>query len=269
MDTRGLGAFLRAQRARLQPSDVGLPAGDGRRRTPGLRREEVAELSGVSSTWYTWLEQGRPIVASGQVIDALARALQLDPDRHRHLRALAGLAPPRTYTSGREATPRLQHLVDNAAPNPAVVYDRYFDYVVWNDVYARVRHDPATQPPNRRNAVWMMFTDPANRARQQCWAPAARALLSRFRTSAGQRPEDPRFAELVDALLEASPEFREWWPDYLVRDFRPTVLELDHPDAGRLVLDLYQLRPVEFPDLLLIVQIPATSDDRQRIERLL
>ncbi|WP_073260634.1 helix-turn-helix transcriptional regulator [Cryptosporangium aurantiacum] len=269
MDRSELGAFLRAQRARLQPSDVGLLPAGGRRRTPGLRREEVAELSGVSSTWYTWLEQGRPIVASVQVIDALARALRLDPDRHRHLRTLAGLPVPQVETAAADVAPRLQRLVDNASPSPAAVYDRHFDFVVWNKPYVRVRHDPATLPDDRRNLMWTMFTDAEYRARMVRWTSAAQAVLGQFRTSVGQRPDDPRFTELVAALIDASPEFRTWWPNYLVRDVNPEAVEVDHPAAGRLSLELYQLRPVEFPDLLLVLQAPATPDDRRRVQGLL
>ncbi|NUP29941.1 MAG: helix-turn-helix domain-containing protein, partial [Nocardia sp.] len=129
-----LAAFLRAQRARLQPEDAGLvPDLDpARRRTPGLRREEVAELAGLSSTWYTWLEQGRKITASPQVIDALARALRLDADGHRHLRHLAALPEPSRPESGSYAPQRWQRLVDSMMPDPASIYDSRFDYVVWN-----------------------------------------------------------------------------------------------------------------------------------------
>src|ERR671932_813213 len=125
-----LAAFLRERRARLRPSDFGLPDGTTPRRTPGLRREEVADLAGVSHTWYTWLEQGRPIATSTQVVDALARALRLTPDEHRHLRALAGHPAPSTAAGA--DTSRLRRLVDAASPNLAVVYDDHFDYVVWN-----------------------------------------------------------------------------------------------------------------------------------------
>src|SRR6266496_4849710 len=176
MDRSELAAFLRERRARLRPGDVGLPDGTTRRRTPGLRREEVAELAGVSHTWYTWLEQGRPITTSAQVVDALARALRLTEDEHRHLRTLAGLTTP-IQTSAAD-TARLRRLVDAAMPNLAVVYDRCFDYVVWNLAYAVVRHDPATLPADRRNMVWMMFTQPSRLTR---WEPAARAVLSQFR----------------------------------------------------------------------------------------
>jgi transcriptional regulator with XRE-family HTH domain len=268
MDRTELAAFLRAQRARLRPADLGLHDDGKRRRTPGLRREEVAELAGVSDTWYTWLEQGRSIVASEQVIDALARALRLDADQHRHMRTLAGLTAPRPDTATDSPDPRLRRLVDAATPNLAVVYDRHLDFLAWNTAYAQVRHDPGTMPPDRRNLVWMMFTDTANRDRMVRWEPAARAVLSQFRAAVGKRPKDPRFTELVSALDAASPEFRAWWPEYPVRDFKPVTIAIDHPYAGRISLDMYQLRPVEHPDLLFVLQIPATDDDLARVQRL-
>ena len=266
-----LGAFLRAQRARLRPSDVGLPEDPepGRRRTPGLRREEVAQLSGVGVTWYTWLEQGRHIAASAQVVDALTRALLLDPDQHRHLRVLAGLAAPLHDHSVDDELPRLQRLVDAAAPHIASIYDVHLDYVVWNVPYVRLRHDPLELPPDRRNLLWMMFTDARNRACMPLWEPAARAVLAQFRAAAGQRPDDPRFAELVAALTEASPESRTWWAEYPVRSFRPATIEIEHPELGRLVLDMFQLRPVERPDLLMVLQVPAGEDDLRRVADLL
>jgi transcriptional regulator with XRE-family HTH domain len=265
-----LAAFLRAQRARLTPADVGLPEGSasGRRRTPGLRREEVAQLSGVGVTWYTWLEQGRDISASAQVVDALARALQLTPDQHRHLRELAGLAPPEPQAPAGDLLPRLQVLVDAVAPSPASVYDRHFDYLVWNEPYVRVRHDPGTLPASRRNMLWMMFTDAANRARMVGWESAARAVLSQFRAAAGRRPEDSRFAELVAALTEASPQFRDWWAAYPVRYFRPATIGINHPQAGLITLQMFQLRLVEQPDLIMVIQVPASETCLARVRSL-
>jgi transcriptional regulator with XRE-family HTH domain len=218
-----LAAFLRARRAGLRPADVGLPDGSasGRRRTPGLRREEVAQLSGVGVTWYTWLEQGRDISVSAQVVDALARALLLRPDQHRHLRELAGLAGPAGEPPVDDPRPRLQRLVDAVTPNVASIYDGCFDYLAWNTPYLRVRNNPGDLPGDRRNLLWMMFTDAENRARMARWEPAARALLSQFRAAAGQRPGNPRLAEIVAALTEVSPEFQEWWAEYPVRYFRP------------------------------------------------
>lgn len=266
-----LAAFLRAQRARLRPAAVGLPedCGPGRRRTPGLRREEVAELAGVSVTWYTWLEQGRNISASEQVVEALARALLLDPDRRRHLRNLAGLPAEAGGTHADDVLPRMQRLVNAAAPNIASVYDVHFDYVAWNEPYKRLRHDPAGLPAERRNLLWMMFSDAENRARMVRWEPAARAVLSQFRSAAGRRPGDPRFAAIAAELAGASPHFREWWAEYPVRDFRPATIGIDHPEIGRLDLEMFQFRPVEHPDMLMVLQVPRTVDDLRRITSLL
>ncbi|MFC9439078.1 helix-turn-helix transcriptional regulator [Nocardia sp. NPDC057030] len=262
-----LAAFLRAQRSRVQPADVGLPPDPepGRRRTPGLRREEVAELAGVSLTWYTWLEQGRRIAASPQVVDALARALRLDTGQHRYLRRLAGLADPVAAPRPGAETARLQRLVDSMTPSPAVIHDGRFDFVVWNDAYARIRIDPVALDPDRRNLVWMMFADEGNRKAMRRWEPAARAVLSQFRAVVGRRPDDERLAALVATLREASDEFRTWWSEYPVRDFRAATIGIDHPEAGAIALELFQLRLVEDPDLLLVLQLPAGADDRRRI----
>ena len=266
-----LAAFLRAQRARLRPADVGLPEDShpGRRRTPGLRREEVAEIAGVSLTWYTWLEQGRNITASEQVIDAVARALRLDPDQRRHIRGLAGLSTAVREKPVDDVLPRLQRLVDAASPSIASVYDRYFDYVVWNTPYRLIRHDPATLPDGRRNLLWMMFGDEGSRARLVRWEPAARAVLSQFRAAAGQRPGDQRFSELVAELTGISPEFRAWWAEYTIRDFRPATIAVDHPGIGVIDLEMFQLRPVEHPDMVLVLQVPAGRDALQRVSSLL
>ncbi|WP_067548013.1 helix-turn-helix transcriptional regulator [Nocardia crassostreae] len=265
-----LGEFLRSQRSRLQPADVGLPVyGDpSRRRTPGLRREEVAELSGAGLTWYTWLEQGRDVTASRQVIDALARTLRLDPDEHRHLRFLAGFAEPDDERAAADRA-RMQRLVDAVLPNPAVVYDAAFDYLAWSRAYVLLRHDPAELPPGRRNLLWMMFTDTGNRLRMPRWEGAARAVLSQLRDAMGRRPEDPRLTALVAELREASPEFRQWWSEYPVRRFRPANILVRHPDAGEVELELFQTRPVENPGLLLVVQVPVAEDALARVGALL
>lgn len=265
-----LGECLRAHRARLQPGDVGLvPYGDpARRRTPGLRREEVAELSGVGLTWYTWLEQGREVEASRQVIDALARTLRLDRDQHRHLRFLAGLVEPPDSVAVADRE-RLQRLVDAVMPHPASIYGEDFDYLVWNRAYVRVRDNPLDLPPGRRNLLWMMFTDKANRMRMEHWERAALAVLSQLRDALGRRPSDPRLTELVAALIAESPEFRHWWSEYPVRRFRPAVITVRHPDAVPIELEVFQLRPVENPFLLMVVQVPATPVAAERIAGLL
>jgi transcriptional regulator with XRE-family HTH domain len=228
-----LAAFLRARRAQVTPRDAGLPEDmePGRRRTPGLRREEVAELAGMSLTWYTWLEQGRRIAASPQVIDALARALLLEPAQHRYLRRLAGFADLTEHLPA-QAVDRAQRLVDSLMPNLASVYDGHFDFVAWNLAYARIRTDPAELPQDRRNLLWWMFTDRRNRAMMRDWEPAARAILSQFRAVAGRRPGDQRLTAVVTALGTASPEFRAWWQEYPVNEFRPATIGLSHPIAA-------------------------------------
>jgi transcriptional regulator with XRE-family HTH domain len=268
-----LAAFLRAQRARLRPADVGLPELGrpelGRRRTPGLRREEVAQLSGVGVTWYTWLEQGRGIAASTQVVDALARALLLSPDQHRHLRGLAGLAAPPDQEPADDLLPRLRRLADSVLPNIASIYDVHFDYLAWNEAYARVRCDPAGLPEGRRNMLWMMFTDPVNRERMVRWESAARTTLSQFRVAAGQHPGDARFTELVAALSAASAEFGAWWDEYPARYFEPAKIAVDHPEAGRIALEMFQLRLVEQPGLVMVMQVPVGQCDADRVAALL
>ena len=202
-------------------------------------------------------------------MNALARALLLDSDQRRHIRALAGLATVPARTPVDDVRPRLQRLVDAAAPNIASIYDLHFDYLVWNTPYTRLRNDPAKLPADRRNLLWMMFTDVENQARMVRWEPAARAVLSQLRAAVGQRPGDPRFATMVAELTEASVQFRAWWAEYPVRHFRPATIALDHPEIGRLELEMFQLRPAEHPDLLLVLQVPASKADLQRVISLL
>ena len=139
---------------------------------------------------------------------------------------------------------------------------------MWNEAYARVRPDPATLPADRRNMVWMMFTDDANRARMRGWESAARAVLSQFRVAAGRHPGDPRFAELIGALTQASQPFRDGW-EYPVRYFRPATFAIQHPDAGLITLEMFQLRLVDQPGLVAVIQVPANPTSRARVKSLL
>ena len=137
-----------------------------------------------------------------------------------------------------------------STPSPRIaasVYDVHFDYLAWNEPYRRIRHDPAQLTADRRNLLWMMFTDAENRARMTTWDRAARVLLSQFRAAVGRHPGDPRFAELVAALTEASPQFRDWWAEYPVRYFRPAKIRISHPQAGKITLEMFQLRLEDEP----------------------
>ncbi len=193
----------------------------------------------------------------------------MTPAKHRHLRVLADLPIPNVGPAPAAVLPRLQRLVDASAPNLASIFDSHFDFLAWNQPYVRVRcHDPATAPACQRNLLWALFTDSPLRRLMVQWEPAAHAVLTQFRAAAGQNTGDPRFTELVDALTETGPEFRTWWADYSVDGFAPSTIEINHPSQGRIALELFQLRPVEHPDLLLVIQIPATDGDGERVSRL-
>ncbi|MEO6087378.1 MAG: helix-turn-helix transcriptional regulator [Umezawaea sp.] len=225
-----LGAFLRAHRERLTPSDVGL-AGGGRRRTPGLRREEVAALSGVGLAWYTWLEQGR-VDTSRQVLDAVSRALRLDPDAHGHVLSLAGLLPAPADTG---AVAALSPLL-RTWPGPAAVVDRHLDVVAANTAH----HDFWGLP--ERNLV-LLLTDPALRQRMPEWEPLAQNAFRQFRRHADHHPDEPRTRELLARFAASRPELACWWECRSVGEFRTTSTPVD----GR-VWTFSLLRPSDAPE---------------------
>ncbi len=262
-----LAAFLRARRAALQPEDVGLLVPPGRRNTPGLRREEITQLSGVSVTWYTWLEQGRDVTTTVHVIDALARALRLDREAHRHLRYLAGLPLPEPDQMPEGATPDLDRLLDLLSPAPACVFGPRFDFVAWNDTFATI-WDPASLPPDRCNLMWLTFADPTHRRTWVDWDARSRTLLGEFRAAYGQHSGDARFAELVEALSEVSAEFRSWWSHYDVRQSITGPLVIRHRGIGTIRLDVTELRVGAYPSLTLAVQVPVGPSDRKKLARL-
>jgi transcriptional regulator with XRE-family HTH domain len=267
---RELAAFLRARRAAIQPADVGLPEGTGRRRTPGLRREEVAQLSGVGLTWYTWLEQSRDIPASPQIVTALANALRLDDDSRRHLYALAGLPVSDTRPEEREhVLGSIQRMVAGLEPNPAYVMDERFDILAWNRAQAALWRDPGDVAPERRNLMWLAFTDPRLSSLIVGWERTVPELVAQFRAAAGRNPGDPRYAELVRELSAVSDGFRAWWDAYPVAEFDNGLREVDHPVAGRLHLDSAHLRLVADPTLTLVLHTPVGPDDATRLRQMM
>ncbi|NUT48568.1 MAG: helix-turn-helix domain-containing protein [Saccharothrix sp.] len=261
---RELGAFLRARRERLKPQDVGLVA-SGRRRTPGLRREEVAQLSGVGLTWYTWLEQGRDIPSSRQVIEALATALRLDDDDRDHIFELAGLRAAEPRSPDRALPALVQRVLDNLMPNPAYVFDQRLDILAWNAAQAELWMDPGAVDPAERNLLWLIFTDPLVRTLLVDWESAAGSVLGQFRAAAGRNSADHRYAEIADRLRAASPEFGRRWDSYPVAEFDVEVNRLDHPRVGRIDLDLLHLRLVEHPTLTVVLQTPVGPVDSARL----
>ncbi|TFV64397.1 UNVERIFIED_ORG: XRE family transcriptional regulator [Bacillus sp. AZ43] len=265
---RELADFLASRRRQVAPSTVGLPAGTNRR-TPGLRREEVALLAGVSHTWYTWLEQGRDIRPSRQVVDALARTLRLSTAEHEYVLRLSGNggAPPET---AHDAMPEhLQRLMDALGSSPAYAITSSWSIVGWNRAYERFYPGVAALPAADRNLLRVVFTDPAVRDLLGDWAGDSRRFLTQFRAEVGPRLADPEVVDLVTRLQEVSPAFREGWASHDVDRFTSTERRFEHPVVGSLVLEHHQLTPADAPGLQLIVYTAASgTDSAARLARL-
>lgn len=255
-----LGAFLRARRDALMPADVGLPDGRGRR-TPGLRREEVALLAGVSVTWYTWLEQGRRINASADVLEALARALRLDDAQRRHLLTLAEHTPADTPESLDEAPDALTRLIASMEPAPAYVLGPCWEFLAWNTAQARLYPPITTLPAEHRNLLWVIFAEPSTCELVDDWNGQARRILAEFRAGTVGLRETPAWQQLVADLTIRSQEFAEWWQHVDVAGFQTRLRRYHHPRAGELVFEYQQLTPSEWPGLKVVCQLPVPGDD--------
>jgi transcriptional regulator with XRE-family HTH domain len=258
---REVGEFLRSRRAKLQPADVGLAPGT-RRRTPGLRREEVAHLARVGTTWYTWLEQGRDVNPSPQVLDGVARALRLNTAERRYLYALTRGEEPLPSAEGGEVVPvHLRRVIEHIEPLPAYVTGRRWDLLAWNRPAAALFSNFGSQPEGSANLISWVFVDPYSRRLFVKWEETARGLLAALRESVGRHAGDPAFDELISSLRAESPTFRSWWPPHEVglRDKDPQVL--DHPVVGRLVLDLATFDLTNNPDLKFTFYSPNAEDD--------
>lgn len=266
---RLLGAFLRSRRERLSPGDVGI-SGSSRRRTPGLRREEVAVLSGVSLSWYTWLEQGRDIKVSRQVLASLARSLKLSPPEVRHLYRLCGELPPDLGASHRcpEADPSLAAMLRALEPNPAVLLDQHWDVLAWNRPEAELFTDFGTLPAERRNMLWVIFARSTARSLMADWEAQARQVLAQFRMRADEEPGDPRFAAVVADLLAGAPDFARFWQRHEVADYRSVHKDFTHPRAGRLALRQSKLIAADDPRIHLLALLPADEPTREALRLL-
>lgn len=257
----GLAELLRTRRDRLTPADVGLPAGS-RRRTAGLRREEVAQLAGVSATYYTFLEQGRDVRPSRQVVAALAGALRLSPAERAHLFQLAGIPLAADDQDLVETVdPVVGTLVCRLDPFPAYVKGGRWDVLAANRAARALFTDWAALAPGDRNKVWWMFTDPAARKVYVEWEQEASDLLGRFRAAAARRPDDPAFTTLIERLHQASPEVRDWWPRYEVRPVGSGTKRLHHPALGDVAFQHTVLQVADHPEQMLVYfttsEVPA------------
>ncbi len=264
---RELAEFLSSRRRQLAPGAVGLPAG-ANRRTPGLRREEVALLAGVSHTWYTWLEQGRDIRPSRQVVDALARTLQLSAAERAYVMRLSGNDPVPAAEPLDAVPAHLQRLMDALGPSPAYAITSTWSIVGWNAAYERLYPGVSGLPVGDRNLLWVVFTDPAVRRLLGDWATDSRRFLAQFRAEVGPRLADPEVVELVTRLQSASPAFREGWASHDVDRFTSTERRFEHPAVGTLRLEHHQLTPADAPGLQLVVYTPTEGDGAEKLARL-
>ena len=265
-----LGDFLRTRRARLTPEEVGLPRGN-RRKTPGLRRAEVAQIVGVSVDWYTWLEQGRPITPSTQVLERLVQTLRLDANERTHLFLLAQQQPPPTLLQEPEiVSPALQHFLDQFGARPAFVSGRRWDILAWNDAGCAVFGDYRRMTGRERNTIWGVFTNPLARQFIVNWEEDARQLLAQFRSTCGRYPGDAQLTELIHDLMLASPEFRAWWPDHEIRGGQEGRKTLNLPQVGYLMFERLTFQVFDTPDLKVTVYTPLEEADTPRkVEQLL
>jgi transcriptional regulator with XRE-family HTH domain len=251
-----LASFLRSRREATDPVSVGLRPGP-RRRTPGLRREELAQLSGISVTWYTWLEQGRRIGVSRQVIESLARVLRMAPAEREHLFTVAGLALPAQTADPPHVDDTLRRLVEALDPNPAFVVNPWWDLLAYNDTYSFLHGGLDGRPPAECNVLWLFFaTDPA-RSLFVNWPDEARQLAGQLRAHLAQYPGDPRGPELVATLAAASPTFTELWQEHGTARFRSYRKGYQHPVAGLLSLDYIKLTAASDDHQQLTVMLPA------------
>src|SRR5689334_9774300 len=258
-----LGEFLRRHREATTPESVGITA-NGRRRTPGLRREEVSALAGVGLSWYTWLEQGRDITPSPSVLDALARVLDLEPAERIHLYDLAEVAPPtRGGDYPVEAPPELREIVLGLEPNPAYLLNPRMDVLAWNAGARRVLGEPTAAPDGAVNLLWWLFT--AERPGVPTWPVTGRNMLARFRADHARRYDDPAFGRLIAELLDGSPRFRELWPRHEVLDAQLGTKDRVHPELGPLSFRHLQSIPTSHPDLRLTQFVPADEATRAKV----
>ncbi len=248
--------------AGVTPAGGGLPAA-APRRTPGLRREEVAVLAGVGASWYQWLEQGRDISVSPQVLDSVARVLRMSSAERRHLYVLSGLNPPALQVEGCDDTmcDGLKRLIDAWMPYPAHIMDQYWNCVTYNDAAAMIL---GMRPETRQNCLIDFFTDALYRSRATHWEANAEILVAQFRSACSESPDDEGFRALVEEAKEASAEFAALWER---RDISPGGVmnkQLDHPMVGALHFEATQLRVPARPDLVIVLHTPLQVADTVR-----
>ena len=261
-----LAAFLRHRREHITPEQVGLPRGT-RRRTPGLRREEVAQLAAVGVTWYTWLEQARDIQVSVQVLDALARTLLLDPSERAHLFQLADATDPRPTTVCPVVTPALREMLDQLDPIPACLQNARYDILAYNRTYGMLLCDMDEVPPEDRNCMILSYTHEEWRSSIVHLEKTQRLMAARFRGSMAGHLADPTWKTLLKRL-RTSPEFCDVWDRHEVMGASPRRKEFRNPHVGRITVDHTDLWLGPSTGPRMVTYAPADEESRERLERL-
>jgi transcriptional regulator with XRE-family HTH domain len=259
-----LGSYLKDRRSKLDPAALGFPL--KRRRTPGLRREEVAQRANVSATWYTWLEQGRGGAPSPDVLDRIARALMLTDVEREHIFLLAlGRTPEVRYHAVDGVTPRLQRVLDALEFTPAFIKTATWDVIAWNRAASVVLRDYAVLETHQRNILRLIFFDPHVREAQLDWESSARFCVAAFRADAARAGASKDVEALVEELSERSPDFAEMWRSNDVQTYGQGTKYLRHAHLGLISMEYSAFAVDGRPDLSMVIYNPATSADAERI----
>ena len=263
-----LGIYLKDRRARLDPAAFGVAG--SRRRTPGLRREEVAQRANISATWYTWLEQGRGGAPSADVLDRIARALMLTDVEREHLFLLGLGRPPEVrYRAAEGVTPRLQRVLDALSPSPAIIRTAIWDVVGWNEAAAALLTDYALLPREQRNILRLMFSHADVKARQEDWRSVARYVVGAFRADTARAGAGAEVKQLVEELSQTSPEFAALWRDNDIAGHAEGVKRIHHPEVGLVEMEFSAFAVDGRSDLGMLVYNPVTPDSAGRMLRLI
>jgi transcriptional regulator with XRE-family HTH domain len=263
-----LGTYLKDRRAKLDPAAFGFS--QARRRTPGLRREEVAQRANISPTWYAWLEQGRGGAPSADVLDRISRALMLTELEREHLYLLGlGHPPEARYRKDEGVTPRLQRVLDAMDPTPALLRTATWDVVAWNRGVAVLLTDYGSLPPEERNILRSVFLDPRSRSVQYDWESVARFVIGAFRIDAARAGAAAEVEPLVDELCRLSPEFKRMWRDSDLASHGEGVKRIRHPVLGPIAFEYSVFAVDGRPDLSMVVYNPTAPTDVDRIRALI
>jgi transcriptional regulator with XRE-family HTH domain len=259
-----LSSFLRSRRERITPAAAGVPT-TGRRRTPGLRREEVAQLAGVGVTWYTWLEQGRDIKVSAQVLEAISRTLMLDPDERAHLFTLADVADLTVPADRLEVSQPVLAMLEHLMPFPALVQTNRYDMLAYNPIYGRLIDDLDAKPVEDRNCMWLAFTDPCWRKAIPDWDVVAARMVAQYRALMAEHVAEPAWKAQVRRLRAASPQFAELWDRHEVKALQNKGKRFRNPLVGMLHFEVINTWLQPGTGTRMLTYVPADAETHKRL----